>query len=352
MPLFEDGKLTPTGAGIAGVVGGLFGLGGGSGQSEGSQGYTGGIPELVANRSLLPNAFATTKTVTGPDGQEMTVPRRPGEGGRRYFTSSAAPDLYSSTGINAAGGQRVMGQEYLDTLNAEAAAGQQFQNEANLRGIAALLGVPYDQLGSFFENRATGNTIDNGAIQNEVMGSANTPITRTQEEAPEELKGGAVGDTVYEPAYNTIKQFLGNIRNKYGNLASKEAQGEIVSFMRRYGITPKTMSLVTGYPEDKILDVIYGGFAGGGLASLSKGYYLGGSTDGMADKVPATIDGAEPARLSDGEFVVPADVVSHLGNGNSDAGAKQLYSMMDRVRKARTGTTKQGTEINPRKYLG
>ena len=86
---------------------------------------------------------------------------------------------------------------------------------------------------------------------------------------------------------------------------------------------------------------------GGALDS----YYLGGPTDGMADLVPANIDGTQPAALSDGEFVVPADVVSHLGNGNSDAGAKQLYSMMDRVRESRTGTTKQGTEIDPMQKL-
>lgn len=93
-------------------------------------------------------------------------------------------------------------------------------------------------------------------------------------------------------------------------------------------------------------------YAGGGLASLGgKGYYLGGSTDGMADQIPATIDGQQPAALSDGEFVIPADVVSHLGNGNSNAGAQELYAMMDKVREDRTGTTAQGTQINPRKYL-
>ena len=80
-------------------------------------------------------------------------------------------------------------------------------------------------------------------------------------------------------------------------------------------------------------------------------YYLGGPTDGMADLIPASIDGTQPAALSDGEFVIPADVVSHLGNGNSDAGANQLMSMMDRVRNARTGTTKQGTEIDPMKMM-
>lgn len=92
--------------------------------------------------------------------------------------------------------------------------------------------------------------------------------------------------------------------------------------------------------------------AQGGLMSLpqSRGYYLGGPTDGMADRVPARIDGRQEARLSDGEFVMPADIVSHLGNGNSEAGAKVLYDMMDRVRKARTGTAQQGRQINPNKF--
>jgi len=90
--------------------------------------------------------------------------------------------------------------------------------------------------------------------------------------------------------------------------------------------------------------------AEGGLMGLASGRYLRGDTDGMADKIPSSIDGQQPAKLSHGEFVIPADVVSHLGNGNSDAGADVLYKMMDRVRKARTGTTKQGHKINPEKF--
>ena len=95
------------------------------------------------------------------------------------------------------------------------------------------------------------------------------------------------------------------------------------------------------------------GFNQGGITSVQtpQKMYLGGATDGMADNVPASINGNQPAALSDGEFVVPADVVSHLGNGNSDAGAKQLYSMMDRVRQARTGRKEQGREIDPNKFL-
>jgi hypothetical protein len=91
--------------------------------------------------------------------------------------------------------------------------------------------------------------------------------------------------------------------------------------------------------------------ASGGLAGMAKGRYLGGATDGMADKIPARIGGKQEARLSHGEFVIPADVVSHLGNGNSEAGAQRLYSMMDKIRTARTGTKKQGKQINPDKFL-
>ena len=79
--------------------------------------------------------------------------------------------------------------------------------------------------------------------------------------------------------------------------------------------------------------------------------FLSGGGDGMSDSIHANIDGSQEARLADGEFVIPADVVSHLGNGSSKAGAKQLYSMMDRVRQARVGNKKQGKQINPRKLL-
>ena len=88
-----------------------------------------------------------------------------------------------------------------------------------------------------------------------------------------------------------------------------------------------------------------------GLRLLAKGGYLKGPGDGMSDDIPATINGDEPAALADGEFVVPADVVSHLGNGSSEAGSKQLYAMMDRIRKARTGRESQGKEIKPGKYM-
>lgn len=95
--------------------------------------------------------------------------------------------------------------------------------------------------------------------------------------------------------------------------------------------------------------------AGGGLPSLGGysdgGRMLKGPGDGMSDSIPAQIGGKQPARLADGEFVVPADVVSHLGNGSTDAGSRQLYKMMDRIRQQRTGKKHQAPEVNPRKAM-
>lgn len=100
------------------------------------------------------------------------------------------------------------------------------------------------------------------------------------------------------------------------------------------------------YAEGGITGYNLGGYASGGNPRLLKG-----PGDGMSDNIPATIGDRQPARLADGEFVVPADVVSHLGNGSTDAGAKHLYNMMDKVRKARTGNKKQGKQIKAEKFL-
>jgi hypothetical protein len=92
-------------------------------------------------------------------------------------------------------------------------------------------------------------------------------------------------------------------------------------------------------------------FAKGGLGAALPPRFLSGGGDGMSDSIKANIDGKQEARLADGEFVVPADVVSHLGNGSSKAGAKKLYAMMDKIRKARTGRERQAPEVNAQRYM-
>ena len=134
-------------------------------------------------------------------------------------------------------------------------------------------------------------------------------------------------------SYNTIQSALANSDNPQGRLLNK-------MFSFRPGGRPS----------------IYDQFTAQGLGRLNnsqmaKGGYLDGQGDGMSDSIPATIEGKQPARLADGEFVVPADVVSHLGNGSSKAGSKRLYAMLDKVRHARTGNKKQGKEIKAEKYL-
>ena len=105
----------------------------------------------------------------------------------------------------------------------------------------------------------------------------------------------------------------------------------------------------------------YGGLAmlaNGGLGSLGGysdgGRLLRGPGDGVSDSIPAQIGNKQPARLADGEFVVPARIVSELGNGSTEAGARQLYKMMDRVQNARgktTGKEKVAKNTNAAKYL-
>jgi hypothetical protein len=89
----------------------------------------------------------------------------------------------------------------------------------------------------------------------------------------------------------------------------------------------------------------YGGLtalAQGGMSNLGSysdgGRLLRGPGDGVSDNIPAMIGKKQPARLADGEFVIPARIVSELGNGSTEAGARQLYAMMDRVQKARKKT--------------
>jgi hypothetical protein len=107
---------------------------------------------------------------------------------------------------------------------------------------------------------------------------------------------------------------------------------------------PKTSIKGIGDVEEAAAGGSIGGYSDGGRM-------LKGPGDGMSDSIPATIGKRQPARLADGEFVVPADVVSHLGNGSTDAGAKKLYSMMDKIRRARTGKKKQAPAVKADRYM-
>lgn len=192
------------------------------------------------------------------------------------------------------------------------------------------------------------------------------PITGRFNEIPAEVRQQRMADAI---ALRNAQPFQQNQPTQFGMMDYAQNQnaaptmddrlqalGLTQSHMADYAYNPKTstyvaMSELPEAPAQPQPDA-NAGFARGGIAQLAVGgKLLKGRGDGMSDSLRANIDGQREARLADGEFVVPADVVSHMGNGSTDAGAKQLYAMMNRVRKARTGNSKQGKQINPMKFM-
>ena len=116
-----------------------------------------------------------------------------------------------------------------------------------------------------------------------------------------------------------------------------------------------TLNLSGGKPLDLSGDSGLRLIASGGyIGKYANGGYLEGGPaegDGMSDDIPATIDETQPAALSEGEFVIPADVVAFAGNGSSDAGARRFYEMMEQIRKDATGRSEQIREIDVEDYM-
>ena len=198
----------------------------------------------------------------------------------------------------------------------------------------------------------------------------------------------ASGQNIYQPMTGLPYFFNPNpfqfdpteAAKRYGPTPEQIAQGKtgyeagLAALFKPMTITPFTYgSTVTGATGNDTVaggstsggattEDTSGGASGGSVENLTQyndggdiymaaGRYLSGGGDGMSDSIPATINDRQPARLADGEFIVPADVVSDLGNGSSNAGAKKLYAMMNKIRKARHGTTKQPPEVKAERTM-
>jgi hypothetical protein len=157
-------------------------------------------------------------------------------------------------------------------------------------------------------------------------------------EGPYSDSGGIYENT---PSKKRFKKTSADTLALYLNSNDPTDIAEALAETRRRANAPKSYRAVSAAQGG-----LMGTYAAGGKL-------LRGPGDGMSDSIPAVIQGANPQRaaLADGEFVIPADVVSHLGNGSTEAGSKRLYSMMDKVRKARTGNPKQGKQINPDRFM-
>jgi hypothetical protein len=208
-------------------------------------------------------------------------------------------------------------------------------NVARVRDFSAPYNGPLNYAGESAKTLTTGQKLAALSLATAAAsgggggGSTGPTTTTTTTQAPPNQN---ITSSTYNPAFNMPNMFA-------MNQAAPGAyyQPQTFNYNTRYAAQGGLM-----YQQGGVADL--GGYAAGGKL-------LKGPGDGMSDDIVANIAGKQPARLADGEFVVPADVVSHLGNGSTDAGAKHLYKMMDRIRKARTGNPKQGKRINPDKFL-
>ena len=277
-----------------------------------------------------------------------------GSAGTSYSTKVNADgtvDVVDSTGTPVAGGGG--GQNF------SAIAKSMLGNKATVAGIAGLAATLYGALGGNKPSTPPGwhgviNPQGLSATQTQIAQPAYTPYSGQAVMGRRQLS-----DVTYTPtglaagaAMPTPAPFVGGY-SPVATATSAPATATTVA-------APATVVAAPAPAPAPVVEepIMAGtGMAAGGITSLAHGgsrgqpRYLQGATDGMADKLNTDIDGKQAAKLSHGEFVIPADVVSHLGNGNSDAGANVLYKMMDRVRQARTGNPKQGKQINPEKFM-
>ena len=273
-------------ASLGGLGALLNSVGGSSG--GGFSGYKGGIPKYTAQRTMNPIPTTTTNAA----GQ--TVPRRPGSGGVSYFS----PMVYTPAAQSVPAGE-LAGIGGLPATNS-APAPQGAATPAQL--------VAKDD--PFYQSP------EYKAYQND---PSNMYATADMYDSPYfgRMSSGSVGSAM-DRAYE-----------QYKNKAGGGAPTPSISQQYARVAAPNTESQM---------------FAAGGITNLGGysdgGRLLKGPGDGVSDDIPAMIGDKQPARLADGEFVIPARIVSEIGNGSTDAGARKLYAMMDRVQKARGKTLK------------
>jgi hypothetical protein len=327
-----------TAAGELGGLGGLLGGGVGSaGTGLGAGALEGGLG------SIAPEAFAQTQAAL-----QATIP-----GANQISAASQLPFEVSPSELQAA--ENVVSQVAPAAQTGSSLYGSATQpyigGESTLGDITA----PTDYLGGTLEG--AGPSMETLAKQ----------VPYAQSMVPTAPEGGGIMDML-KNGLGSVGKFIEE--NPKTSAAAAGLGGYMLGQKKNAGIpvvekysgplsrfhyNPSSYTPTIAQPPTNPYRAQYTSYAKGGIADLGGysdgGQMLKGPGDGMSDSIPANIANKQPARLANEEFVIPADVVSHLGNGSSDAGAKQLYSMMDRVRKARTGTKKQGRQISPNKYM-
>jgi hypothetical protein len=200
-----------------------------------------------------------------------------------------------NSGIGYATPAELTASGYTAPMSGQGATGSYAPSASSSSGLAKLIDAAKQALTS---KASTGGGLSDIALAlARLYGAANPSFMNPQ------AAGGYHGSV---PQYTAMRQQLAQAPYKAYSGSSEPVMG-------RQSFTPTTYAAEGGIM----------GLAHGGQAKDPR--YLDGPTDGMADKIDTDIDGKQAAKLSHGEFVIPADVVSHLGNGNSKAGADALY---------------------------
>lgn len=293
--------------GVAGVAGSYFLSNSGFTQSspDAGGGYRGDIPNYTAVRQRVSDTYDPN--------------RRPGSGGQRYFSDMQYVDPYEPITPEIEQAQADAAAAEADTTADDTTAADttaaDTTADTTTEDTTTTLTASEDGLAALDAVRQLAGK------QAEYLQAANV-ANPAYETRPTALNINPTGATGIQALQAQNATTAGSGVSSLLPIPQYDAQGNVITM------------------------------AAGGIANLAAGgRYLNGATDGMADRVPANIDGKQPAALSDGEFVIPADVVSHLGNGNSNAGAKALHDMMASVRQDRTGNSKQGKQINAANYM-
>lgn len=183
-----------------------------------------------------------------------------------------------------------------------------------------------------------GNNIQQGGMLQSPMGGLGGLLGQLQPQMPQAFAQQATDEMAQQ------QQFMQPFGGAYAQ-AQQQQQATQPMLQATQGLGKQNQAFggnMGGMRYGAFADGGMTGMAGGGLGSLGGysdgGRLLRGPGDGVSDSIPATIGQRQPARLADGEFVVPARIVSELGNGSTEAGARQLYAMMDRIQKGRKKT--------------
>jgi hypothetical protein len=284
--------------------------------------YTwGGDPNYELSGSDNPYDYG----FTGVPGDMYVLP---GEGvGERAETGLTTPEDTGLPAIDPITGMPTVtsgGTNFLNTLAGlfTGSTGGKLGQMAAFGGVAALLNKMMGQQ----KQQPVGYQ---GGIPKYTFERTQTPLTQQR---PEGYRPGQGGIAYFTPGRFTPAGYTPKTAEEF--LVRPAAPA-----------APAAPAEQTAAPVEQTTETIpaaSGGYMPGGIAMLAKGRYLRGNGDGVSDSIPARFAGSgQEARLADGEFVIPARVVSELGNGSSDAGARKLYAMLDRV-EARAKKAKRG----------